>query len=45
MECFNTVFSELETRARAGLAGTGEDWCTLGYLTKKSGKRGRGLAV
>lgn len=45
MECFNTMFSELETQARARLAGAGEDWHTLGYLTKKSRKRGSGLTV
>lgn len=45
MECFNTMFSELETQARARLAGAGEDWHTLGYITKKGRKRGSGLTV
>lgn len=46
MECFNTMFSELETQARARLAGAGEDWHNaLGYLTKKNRKHGSGLTV
>lgn len=45
MKCSNTVFSELETQAKARLAGAGEDWHTLGCLTRRSRKCGSGLTV
>lgn len=45
MKCFNTMFSELETEAKARLAGAGEDWHTLGYLTRRGVKCGSGLTL
>lgn len=45
MKLFKATFSELETQAKAKLAGVGEDWHTPGYLTRRDRKCGSDLTL